>query len=1155
MKPSTAWIEEIAVNEAQQFEALRKRFLAIQQDMNRRYGEGRFLHRKAIAALTGELTILEQIPPEAKYGLFEEPKTYQTLIRLSNGGMKVQPDFIPDIRGFAMKIQHQSAPGVLGEDTESSDLLFINQPNFFLEKTIDLFLEALVALAKGPLVLLVFLFSKKGVFGTVGFVFQLLQYFFRPFAGFQGETFYTAAPISCGPYAIKLRLKPVDQTVKHHYFRNWGQVFKTNIEEQNIAYNLEVQFFIDEPRTPIENATQIWEETTSPYHTVGSLCIPKSMLSGIEYSELKSRVEQLNFDPWNILAAHKPLGNVMRARKFFYLLSQQHRSSNAPDHSHKPENLASRILRSRIWSVLLWLFVTLSAIIIPLHLVNIQDSFWDLTIEWGVSIFFLFDFVLRVRHHNHSKLQESRKADGLFWIDLIASVPWRLIFGSAILDLPRLLKFVRLIPLMKVKEEATQVWQNAVQLMVFSYWILLSVHWLACGWILLHIEKEEYLRALYWAVTTLTTVGYGDVTPSTTGQTIYTMIVMFLGVGIYGYIIGNVTNLLTKVDLLEARHKNKMEGLNGFLRYRNVSEGIQKRINEYYRHLWDNRMGFDEGQLMSELPPSLQQELSLALKQNLIAKVPFLQNASPELVHQISQNLHPVVYPPNDQIFHRGDLGEEMYFIGQGEVELVDPRTNSVITKLTEGDFFGEISLLKGSPRTLSARTSAYCDLYCLEKKNFDRVLSEHPDFAQFVLENSGNRSLSDENPIVVRYENLDREVKVTDLSKTLLEISVDNMIPHHQDCGGFGFCTTCRVHVFDGLENLSPKTQVEEKFCRERGWEKHVRLACQAKAFGNVVVRRAVQNTAQLRQLQFEGDAAEEGTTYTVLSLSCLLELSKSEAYSPSQIVTQHNYILNVVGEFILMNGGLIKLGAQGECIGLFGLNDPEPSKDIEAALRCVRGIEDYLQRNKQSGANVALRLDYGDAVIGSVGHNSEKRMALLPFGSAPQAFLVQKEGEGFQFQLSKRLSIRLASLTAMQHKSEPPTPLDNLQQTLGVLLFDEQQFSQRLLKRDANNTVQLDRSESVVVASSRLLKRLIHGLSSPSEWNNLTASLERQYQLYKIPIQDAKLLREYTLSILKDEYDHDFDDRIFSTFLDVHDELLVGNNAGKHTDLERFS
>ncbi len=96
--------------------------------------------------------------------------------------------------------------------------------------------------------------------------------------------------------------------------------------------------------------------------------------------------------------------------------------------------------------------------------------------------------------------------------------------------------------------------------------------------------------------------------------------------------------------------------------------------------------------------------------------------------------LNPVVYEAGETIIKQGEMGEEMYFVSRGQVEALDA-AGKVLRTLTDGEFFGEISLLLAQPRSASVRAATTCDLFVLHKADFDRALKDHPQFAESLRE------------------------------------------------------------------------------------------------------------------------------------------------------------------------------------------------------------------------------------------------------------------------------------------------------------------------------------------------------------------------------------------------------------------------------------
>ena len=106
------------------------------------------------------------------------------------------------------------------------------------------------------------------------------------------------------------------------------QDIKKYLDKGDVSFELQLQFFVDEKTTPVEDASVDWLESISPYVTVAKLTIPKQDIESEEGKEISETTEKDFFDPWNALLEHRPLGDVMRARKYIYYASQKERGAN-----------------------------------------------------------------------------------------------------------------------------------------------------------------------------------------------------------------------------------------------------------------------------------------------------------------------------------------------------------------------------------------------------------------------------------------------------------------------------------------------------------------------------------------------------------------------------------------------------------------------------------------------------------------------------------------------------------------------------------------------------------------------------------------------------------------------------------------------------------
>jgi hypothetical protein len=327
MSPSTEWREQVDADEEQRFGAYAERIAAMQKKKSARYGNGRAFHRKQVLGLRAELEVLGELPAHARQGLFAKPGRYDARVRLSNGSVDIMRDRRPDIRGFGLRVLGVDGDGALGGTTKAQDFVLINREVFGFSKP-DEFVELVTALVDGPLSLVGHIVRRYGFFAGLKRLREIARSMARPFSGFATESFFSAAPIANGPYAARVRLRPeatAPRTTTTATTSDWAADVRAHLGRGPIRYELQLQFYVDEKTTPIEDGAVDWAETSAPYVTVARLTIPQQPLDGAEGKALSDEVERATFDPWEALAAHRPLGATMRARKHAYFASQKTR--------------------------------------------------------------------------------------------------------------------------------------------------------------------------------------------------------------------------------------------------------------------------------------------------------------------------------------------------------------------------------------------------------------------------------------------------------------------------------------------------------------------------------------------------------------------------------------------------------------------------------------------------------------------------------------------------------------------------------------------------------------------------------------------------------------------------------------------------------------
>jgi voltage-gated potassium channel len=415
-----------------------------------------------------------------------------------------------------------------------------------------------------------------------------------------------------------------------------------------------------------------------------------------------------------------------------------------------------------VWDVFMLALVLWSSLLVPYRILSGVDRFdiwyWLITAAFCMDILVSFNSTIKLRWHTITDRGPITRRYLATWFipDLLAAFPFAalavLFFGAdftttkifqvlMFLRLLRLLKVFKAQDIFRVLQDTLNVNPSIIRLCLFLFWFALLTHFLALGWLLIGAGdpsgdfRTRYVRALYWCMTTVTTIGYGDITPDRNSipQMVYTIFVQLLGVGMFGYIIGNIASMMANMDVAKAAFQKKMEDVKNFMRVRRIPKDLQNKVKDYYHYLWEKQRSADRTSFVEELPHTLGTDLSLFLNRAILEKVSLFKDADEIFIREVVRLLEPVIYLPGDFIIQQGEYGDRMYFLNAGEVEVLVH--NKKVAALGSGSFFGETALIQNERRTASIRTLNYCEVYVLTKDRFDALRTKYTDFDRKISE------------------------------------------------------------------------------------------------------------------------------------------------------------------------------------------------------------------------------------------------------------------------------------------------------------------------------------------------------------------------------------------------------------------------------------
>ncbi|XP_073901489.1 voltage-gated inwardly rectifying potassium channel KCNH6 [Castor canadensis] len=395
-----------------------------------------------------------------------------------------------------------------------------------------------------------------------------------------------------------------------------------------------------------------------------------------------------------------------------------------------------------------------------------------------VDIMFVVDIVINFRttyvNTNDEVVSHPRRIaihyfKGWFLIDMVAAIPFDLLIFRTGSDetttLIGLLKTARLLRLVRVARKLDRYSEyGAAVLFLLMCTFALIAHWLACIWYAIgNVERpylepkigwldslgaqlgkhyngsdpasgpsvqDKYVTALYFTFSSLTSVGFGNVSPNTNSEKVFSICVMLIGSLMYASIFGNVSAIIQRLYSGTARYHTQMLRVKEFIRFHQVPNPLRQRLEEYFQHAWSYTNGIDMNAVLKGFPECLQADICLHLHRALLQNCPAFHGASDGCLRALAVKFKTTHAPPGDTLVHLGDVLSTLYFISRGSIEIL--RDDVVVAILGKNDIFGEPVSLHARPGKSSAdvRALTYCDLHKIQRADLLEVLDMYPSFA-----------------------------------------------------------------------------------------------------------------------------------------------------------------------------------------------------------------------------------------------------------------------------------------------------------------------------------------------------------------------------------------------------------------------------------------
>ncbi|CAD8107337.1 unnamed protein product [Paramecium sonneborni] len=347
-----------------------------------------------------------------------------------------------------------------------------------------------------------------------------------------------------------------------------------------------------------------------------------------------------------------------------------------------------------------------------------------------------------------------------FLFDLFVIIPYfiSLRFDLEYLDLVIILKVFQITKFSRTlfdRLELTAIQIVIVDLVKLVYTILAAAHFSACIWFLVgstgdpneiswikaqHIEDEywfnQYMHSFYWSIITMTTIGYGDITPQNLRERVFAVGMALSAVGVFGYSIGNINSIYAEWSRQSFQVRTDMNNLKKFIRIKGINKHLAEKIRKYFEYVWSDQMEDNDKEVykFSEMiPKQLLEEMKIDTNMKLISKNSFLvNNFSEQFLISLSKAMVEEKLVPEQTIYQQNDPSNYFYILSSGDLSFYITLNNKqqtikiLETIKHEGQSFGVLEFFQSQAYQMSCKSNQFSYVLKIDRSQFIEIISQH---------------------------------------------------------------------------------------------------------------------------------------------------------------------------------------------------------------------------------------------------------------------------------------------------------------------------------------------------------------------------------------------------------------------------------------------
>jgi CRP-like cAMP-binding protein len=292
--------------------------------------------------------------------------------------------------------------------------------------------------------------------------------------------------------------------------------------------------------------------------------------------------------------------------------------------------------------------------------------------------------------------------------------------------------------------------------------------------------KTGYLRSIYWALSSLGSIGFPDILNTNPIENSFVIVTLFLGCSLLNAIIGSIASLIGGFGRDEREFHKRVSRMKLFIARKKISPNVSSRIMRFFDYTWSRYGGVNEKEVLNNLPKALKTSIISFVRGPLLKNISFFKSCPEEMIDFLVSNLEPMLFIVDDYIINAGDKVYNFYIIEKGIVDIIDQDCITPLRTITDGDCFNEEAFFKEIVIIdYFIVAKSYCDTYYLSHELLLKFYINWPDEFKSILQFI-NEKLKKENEskLKIRIKTKEKSIRERPVAHSMQRF--DSLAKHH---------------------------------------------------------------------------------------------------------------------------------------------------------------------------------------------------------------------------------------------------------------------------------------------------------------------------------------------------------------------------------------